>query len=297
VVVELELEKVIGMGQFGVVLEVAAIYNFQSQSRAGGDYYRGSRRWCSHRNLLSHATETETAIPDDDDNDNDMVHPPNVKELLEKSQEIVQCSLARRQSILTEQQQQQQQETTRKKELLPSGTSSFDTITSSQEEEDYIHDLRNYMSLHYLHTSDGVPRYAVKQIRKDLYPKKKLEAAVELAREAKLLTCLNHHPHICQLKATVGMPGHVDFMMVLERLSNGTLYDKLVGTWKAAQGSVSSSGGGRFLKNLWLQHNNNNNNNSRRHHMPPVTHHTLLMDRLMALYDIAQAMTYLHSKM
>ena len=82
----------------------------------------------------------------------------------------------------------------RNKQLLKSGTSSFDDTMSSQD-EDYVKDLRNYMSLHCLRKSDGVPRHAVKQIRKDLHPKKKLEAAVELAREAKLLGSL-HHPHL-----------------------------------------------------------------------------------------------------
>jgi serine/threonine protein kinase len=292
VCVELELEKVIGMGQFGVVLEVTAIYN----DRRDG----GSRLWRSHRNLLP---PTPSSVDDGNSVDTprnmNMNTPhtvPNVKELLEKSQEIVHCSHARRQS-LSEQQQQQQQETMRKQQLLQStsGTSSFDT--NSSKEEDYIHDLRNYMSLHYLRKSDGVPRYAVKQIRKDLYPKKKVEAAVELAREAYLLGCL-HHAHIIQLKATVSVPGHVDFMIVLERLSNGTLYDKLMVEWKAAQVQVSSSsGGGRFLVNLWLQHNNSNTNkNSRRHNIANITH-TLLMDRLMALYDLSNALAYLHSKM
>jgi serine/threonine protein kinase len=222
---------------------------------------------------------------------------------VEKSQEIVQCAQARRQLMISEQQQQQQQQqqqemVMRKKLLFQSGTTSSLDTTSSQE-EDYIHDLRNYMSLHYLRKSDSVPRYAVKQIRKDLYFKKKVEAAIELAKEAKLLGCLNH-PHIIQLKATVSVPGHVDFMMVLERLSNGTLHDKLMVEWKAAQASVSSStisfGGQRLLANLLLPHNR-----FRRHNVNNinvnVTTHTLLMDRLMALYDISQAMVYLHSKM
>jgi serine/threonine protein kinase len=289
VCVELELEKVIGMGQFGVVLEVAAISNHRGGGvpgpgpfQVGGGCTICSRLWCSHRNLKAPSDDVAPIV----------FAPPNVKELLERSQEILHCSHARRQSISEQQQQQQQQQetvrTTASTVLLRSGTSSFDT--NSSEEEDYIDDVRNYMSLHYLRKSDGIPRYAVKQIRKDLYPKKKLEAAVQLAQEAKLIACLKH-PHIIQLKATVGVPGHADFMIVMERLPNGTLYDKLMVQWKSAQGEGASSlaSGGRFLANLLLQHN------SRRRVVDVA--HTLLMDRLSALCDIAQAMAYLHSKM
>ena len=304
------------MGQFGVVLEVAAIYNDQ---RAGGSVgercQRCSRLWCSHRNLnLLPSTTTTTSddnghppssitattTSDDNNNNNDNSHTVNATEqIVEPSQEtMVHTCYARRQSP-SEQQDTMRQIQLRKGTTTTTTSSSFESSTTTRcsQEEDYIHDLRNYMSLHYLRKSDGVPRYAVKQIRKDLYPKKKVEAAVELAREAKLLKHLNH-PHIIQLKATVSTPGHVDFMMVLERLSNGTLHDKLMVPWKAAQSQISSSSkGGRFLANLWLPHKNKNNNNNNSNSNIDNVAHTLLMDRLLALYDIAQAMAYLHSKM
>lgn len=63
-------------------------------------------------------------------------------------------------------------------------------------------------------------QYVVKLVRKrsiDTCHLSRLGAILDLAREAKFLSLLNH-PNIVEMHATVGDPGHPDFAIVLERL-------------------------------------------------------------------------------
>lgn len=133
------------------------------------------------------------------------------------------------------------------------------------------------------HTSDSTfvkpspsPRFAVKQLRKDLYPKKLIEAGKDLAREAKFL-CRLDHPNIVGLRATVGNPGEYDFMLLLDRL--GISLSEQMTDWHRQL----SNGGGRGFP--WK--------NSQR----KAIERTVLSERLTALYDVSCAMQYLHQKL
>jgi serine/threonine protein kinase len=120
-----------------------------------------------------------------------------------------------------------------------------------------------------------LPRYAVKQIRQDLYPKKMIEAGKDLAREAKILSRLDH-PNIVGLRATVGNPGEHDFMLLLDRL--GITLSEQVTDWHHRR----SGGGGIGFP--WK--------NSQR----KAVERTVLSERLTALYDMSRAVQYLHQK-
>ena len=120
------------------------------------------------------------------------------------------------------------------------------------------------------------PRFAVKQIRKDLYPKKMIEAGKDLAREAKILARLDH-PNIAGLRATIGNPGDFDFMLLLDRL--GITLSEQVTEWHR-----QLSGGGGGLGFRWK--------NSQR----VAVERNVLSERLAALYDMSRAMQYLHQK-
>lgn len=125
------------------------------------------------------------------------------------------------------------------------------------------------------------PRFAVKQIRKDLYPKKKIEAGKDLAKEAKLLSRLEH-PNIIRLRGIVGQPGQEDFMLLLDRL--GISLSEQVTQWQ--QSLTQTSAGMGFPWGL------STSSSSQR----KVLERTILSERLLALYDVARAMHYLHQK-
>ena len=123
-------------------------------------------------------------------------------------------------------------------------------------------------------------RFAVKQIRKDMYPKKKIEAGKDLAREAKLLSRMEH-PNIIRLRAIVGQPGEDDFMLLLDRL--GITLSEIVTQWR--QQLDSSSTGLALPWKLAAV------SSQRR-----TLERAVLSERLLALYDVARAMHYLHQK-
>ena len=114
-------------------------------------------------------------------------------------------------------------------------------------------------------------RYAVKQLRKDLYPQQKSEAAKDLAKEAKFLASLQH-PNVVALRGTVSQPGRADFMILLDRLQK-TLGELAV-DWNENRPTTLS----RLIP--W----------------PSQQQESLLTKRLLALYDVLQAMRYLHNQ-
>lgn len=122
-------------------------------------------------------------------------------------------------------------------------------------------------------------RYAVKQIRPDLYPKKKVEAAKDLAREAQLLSRLQH-PNIVPLWATVGSPGEASFMLLMDRLEI-SLSDEL-SQWHQQLNDATSGG----LVFPWQVASFSTQRKE--------LERTILTQRLLALYDVVQAMQYLH---
>lgn len=123
-------------------------------------------------------------------------------------------------------------------------------------------------------------RFAVKQIRKDMYPKKKIEAGKDLAREAKLLSRMEH-PNIIRLRAVVRQPGEDDFMLLLDRL--GITLSEKVTQWHHQVTSTSTG--------LALPWKLAAASSQRR-----ILERCVLSERLLALYDVARAMHYLHQK-
>jgi serine/threonine protein kinase len=117
----------------------------------------------------------------------------------------------------------------------------------------------------------GKPRYAVKQVRNDLDPETYFIAAVDLAAEAKFLASIEHS-NIVRLRATVNAPGSESFMIVLDRLYI-MLAEKIV-EWRkrerTCRGPLSIM---VFRKEM---------------------HMSLKVERLIALFDIARALKYLH---
>ena len=97
----------------------------------------------------------------------------------------------------------------------------------------------------------------IKQIRKDLYPKKRIEAAKDLAREAKLLARLqqlhgehpyyhhsntahrNNHPNIISLRGIISHPGTPQFGILLDRLH--LTLTELSTSWKKRQELILES--------------------------------------------------------
>ena len=145
--------------------------------------------------------------------------------------------------------------------------------------------LRGRMAAHVLR--HGIARYAVKRIVQNyksssssMTPSQKeqqqqqhdMDAAIDLACEAKFLASLSH-PNIVRLRGTVGTPGSLTFMMILDRLTQ-TL-DQKINDWKQQQSQ-------------------NNRNNFFRLVRKKQKEHALFMERLVALLDMARALRYLH---
>mmetsp|Transcript_26667 Transcript_26667/g.63580 ORF Transcript_26667/g.63580 Transcript_26667/m.63580 type:complete len:709 (+) Transcript_26667:412-2538(+) len=118
----------------------------------------------------------------------------------------------------------------------------------------------------------GSSLFALKQVRKDLYPKKRCEAAKDLAREAKFLARLSH-PNIVCLRGLVSQPGRPAFGILLDRLRI-TLSEEAV-LWKSRQPDVALKSRSvlvspleMFATNLtakwpfWQPHHKNDNNHS-----------------------------------
>jgi len=114
------------------------------------------------------------------------------------------------------------------------------------------------------------PRFAVKRIRDDLDPDMELMAIVDLAFEAKLLACVNH-TNIVKLRATIGVPGKPDFSIVLDRLF--CILDHRVRQWREDEKEC------RGLLNVVVDKDG---------------YRGLIEERLVAMYDIARALNYLH---
>ena len=121
---------------------------------------------------------------------------------------------------------------------------------------------------------DGVPRYALKRLRKDA--SERLDAILDLACEARFLECTTH-TNIIRLRATVGEPGTPSFGLVLDRLTC-TLADRLLEWQQAKQKSKKS-----WLQNLIVKK------------MTPEDE-MFLAERLVVALDIARALNFLQGK-
>lgn len=132
---------------------------------------------------------------------------------------------------------------------------------------------RGFMKHHCLR--DGVARYAVKQLKESLQGTKLTDGAIDLAIEAKFLSALSH-PNIIRLCGTGGRRGHPQAFIILDRL-----YDTLavkINIWQQKEHTLKR--GRRFLPFVSLS-----------------GERKLLWDeRILAGFDIARAMKYIHSK-
>jgi hypothetical protein len=136
--------------------------------------------------------------------------------------------------------------------------------------------LRGYMSTHVVR--HGRPRYAIKRLRvSELSPETQLEASLDLAVEAKFLASIRH-PNIVKMRGTVGTPGSSDFMIVMDCLVL-TLTEKMQ-QWNEEKAGHPRGWLGRVLQ---------------KHQRKDAMLQDQLADKLLAMYDIARAMRYLHN--
>ena len=117
----------------------------------------------------------------------------------------------------------------------------------------------------------GLARYAVKRVKDDCPLEMKEDAAIDLATEAKFLASFTH-PNIIKLRAIVGVPGDPDFFLVMDRLYD-TLDQRMV-RWREAEKRYKGFMGHFGRRKDDLEH--------------------VRVDRLVALYDVARAIKYLH---
>lgn len=136
---------------------------------------------------------------------------------------------------------------------------------------------RGFMKHHCLR--DGVARYAIKQLKGSLTGTKLADGAIDLAIEAKFLSALSH-PNIIRLCGTGGRRGHPQAFIILDRL-----YDTLavkISKWQMKETTLKKG----ILKSMGMCPFANVRSDLR-----------LLWDeRVLAGYDIARAMKYIHSK-
>jgi serine/threonine protein kinase len=151
--------------------------------------------------------------------------------------------------------------------------SDYDELESDHEDEGYDHITRGFMKDHCLR--NGEARYAIKRIKSTLVGEEEItNAAIDLAREAEFLAALDH-PHIVRIRGTINMPGHPKYSLILDRL-----YDTLEVKMKKWAVDVKSYQG-RFKG--WIGKNK-------------IMLDKMWMDRMVAAYDLACAMAYLHSR-
>jgi len=136
-------------------------------------------------------------------------------------------------------------------------------------------ELRRRMAAHCIARS-GDARYALKKLKTNALVQ--TDAVLDLACEARFLASI-HHPNIIRLRGTVGEPGTPHFAIVLDRLTE-TLVEKLE-EWKE-EGQPKSRGLEKIFGGIFCRETRPS---------PKIW-----ADRLLAAFDIARAMRYLHQK-
>jgi serine/threonine protein kinase len=140
--------------------------------------------------------------------------------------------------------------------------------------------LRGFMSSH--HIRQGRPRYATKRIQSDLPKSQLLSAITDLAAEAKFMSSIRH-PNICKMRGTISSPGKNDFVIIMDCLVL-TLTEKMK-EWKEEEENGSKS----IIEKL-LMHNRNDQYASKLR-----LKEDRFADKLLAMYDVARALRYLHN--
>lgn len=116
-------------------------------------------------------------------------------------------------------------------------------------------------------------RYAVKRLRATVKVHLYDDAICDLTCEAMFLSRLTSHPNIITLRATVGTPGTSSFMLVLDRLTDnlqGKIHSWRL-DWQHCRGKALG---------LWSRDRQGLQ--------------ALYTERLLAAFDIARALRYLH---
>lgn len=162
--------------------------------------------------------------------------------------------------------------------LLSEVSEGGSTFGCDCKEEDLKHraELRNRIADSSVTSSQDQTtqyNYAVKQIRKDLYPVKRVEAAKSLAKEQKFLSSLSH-PNIVRLRGVAGKAGFDSHMLIFDKLEQSLLQQ--IVDWK---NDLQSSTFSFPWKSKQSQ-----------------LEKEIMAARLLALYDISQAVKFLHSK-
>ena len=264
---EIVVGGVLGMGEFGVVMKVTGV----NTSPAPAAAMTATR--ASAKSPTTTATTTTTNAHDDADqqqqvreetpslvehiDDSSASEADEASSFLRTKQKCQSCT------ALTELDEDWLAESTRSTAggIVPATTYPPPT-------EDEYETLRS--------TSHDFQNLAIKRLRKDLYPKKKMEACKDLAREAKFLARL-YHPNIVRLRGLVSTPGLQDFGILLDRLSS-TL-DEQTKRW--SQQCLDSS---QYIFPWQSQQRISE-------------FQRILLERLKALCDVSKAIRYLHSNM
>lgn len=119
--------------------------------------------------------------------------------------------------------------------------------------------------------AEGSKRYAIKQINEHLNTSSKIDGVVDLAIEAKYLSCISH-PNIINLVATP--TGSTSYFLVLERLS-GSLEQRIYREWHPQVSKLEGKFGmGKLTRKKQLA--------------------ALWKSRFHIMHDVAKGMAYLH---
>jgi serine/threonine protein kinase len=117
----------------------------------------------------------------------------------------------------------------------------------------------------------GKARYAVKRRREDMEKEKLLPAAIDLAAEGEFLASMKH-PNVIRLRGTIGTPGHPGYLLLMDRL-HVSMNQKLQ-EWKQDVRGTKDCLGMRVRDRK--------------------TYISLLSERVLAAYDVARALNFLH---
>ena len=158
---------------------------------------------------------------------------------------------------------------------------------------------------------EGRARYAVKQLKEELLVPADdgdewhmgTVGAMDLAMEAALLASLSH-PNIVKLRATAGIPGRPEYMLVMDRLY--TTLDRQIEEWRQEFPKTSAinkllNGQGNWslhqsLSSLTMSKGMDMASAEKRSKKAAdrLRREVQLLNRLYAAYDVARALRYLH---
>jgi serine/threonine protein kinase len=131
-------------------------------------------------------------------------------------------------------------------------------------------------------------RYALKELRGSLSNSTRFVGAIDLAKEARFLLALSHHPNIVSLHYTGKDPGSRDYFIVIEELE--TTFDILIHKeWKILYDKKGSC----------RSHENTGNCIEKKKPRKKVledSRRELLKIRLETMLGIASAFEFLHAK-